>query len=458
MVDPSAAENPGAAPRGAVAELSAAVDSLTREMEKDLPFGTAGERLETISAARAQMDRLTLAMLEPLARMEASGELRPEGGHTNLAEYVTHAWGVGPTPAKHLAALARGLHQQSLPHTRQGLNEGSLSVAEAGAIAWGADEQARHCTDRCHPDAGLVREKVEYGMVGAKRQRPRLSVAKLGTLATDLGRQLHPVQGEQSYQDAFDGRGAQLSTTFQDTFELKAWGPAEDGEKLKAALEAFTVPYGQDPHQGRHERTYDALMAATGFAHAHQECAQRPGPTAFINITVPLSTFIGIPGDEPARTQDGQAMATSVVRAMAGDAALRRLIYDPDTGQTQISTARRCATGRQRAQAFYGHTTCAWEEGCDRPVSWCEADHIHAFSHGGPTTADNLQPLCREHNQTKHHRSLQRDQRYWAQHTGPTRPPGRSPDHPSDRPPGPRPRPEPPGQDPPPEQPPDPPG
>lgn len=41
--------------------------------------------------------------------------------------------------------------------------------------------------------------------------------------------------------------------------------------------------------------------------------------------------------------------------------------------------------------------------GCNRPPSWCEVHHIHAWEHGGATTLDNLVMACRAHHRLLHH-------------------------------------------------------
>ena len=40
--------------------------------------------------------------------------------------------------------------------------------------------------------------------------------------------------------------------------------------------------------------------------------------------------------------------------------------------------------------------------GCFRRAVTCDLDHIHPFSHGGHTSACNLQPLCARHHKLKH--------------------------------------------------------
>ena len=114
-------------------------------------------------------------------------------------------------------------------------------------------------------------------------------------------------------------------------------------------------------------------------------------------------------GGGPARTEDGNVVAASVVRAMAPEAQLRRLVFDDRTGlPLDLGRAQRLAPGYLRTLAFAKHSTCAWKGGCDVPVSRCEADHITEFSHGGTTSAANLQPLCSTHNRLKYRRNTRR--------------------------------------------------
>ena len=44
--------------------------------------------------------------------------------------------------------------------------------------------------------------------------------------------------------------------------------------------------------------------------------------------------------------------------------------------------------------------TCRFP-GCDKPTAATEADHTHAWAHGGDTDVDNLALLCPEHHRQK---------------------------------------------------------
>ena len=421
MTNHTAASSTGTAPDAAVAVLGAAAQDVISSFDGDIPFGAAAGVLERIAAVHAQIDTLKLAMLAPLAQMEASGELLEEGGQKSVKDYATHAWGIHSGEAERLALLATGLHQENLPHTAQALADGALTLGEASAIASGADREVKKRDTTARPDPEQYRSMIETGLVGAKRKREAMSVRSLTRTANALGLELNPDRPEKNEEQAFAERGARLMRTFDGSFHFEAWGPAGDAERLQAALESYTAPYDGDAPTSRYARTYDALMAATGFAHGHHGCEAAPGPKAVINITVPLSTFMdqdSQDGDQgqgfgggggPARTEDGNVIAASIVRAMAPEAQLRRLVFDDKSGlPLDLGRAQRLAPGYLRTLAFAKHSTCAWGGGCDVPVSRCEADHITEFSHGGVTSAANLQPLCSTHNRLKYRRNTRR--------------------------------------------------
>ncbi|WP_460778739.1 HNH endonuclease signature motif containing protein, partial [Nocardiopsis nanhaiensis] len=119
-------------------------------------------------------------------------------------------------------------------------------------------------------------------------------------------------------------------------------------------------------------------------------------------------------GAGPAVTQDGQVVSMAAIRALAPNSVLRRMITSPkgdrvlDVGRTQ-----RDATGALRDAGMFGHTTCAWYQGCNFPASGSEADHKQSFSAGGSTSADNIQPLCSDHNRLKYRRETNPEASIW---------------------------------------------
>ncbi len=55
-------------------------------------------------------------------------------------------------------------------------------------------------------------------------------------------------------------------------------------------------------------------------------------------------------------------------------------------------------------QAAERDLTCVFPW-CTRPAEACDIDHVIPYSEGGPTSSDNIGPLCRRHHRLKTHHS-----------------------------------------------------
>ncbi|GAB3742374.1 hypothetical protein GCM10027590_58020 [Nocardiopsis nanhaiensis] len=427
-----------------MAAMGAARGKITSEMAEVPPTGVAGQVLDVISQVFEDFDQAQLSMLLRLAQLEAAGTLLEAGGQRSVQNWLIHSVGMAPGEANGRAELARRLFAQELPATREGLDSGLLSIGEAVAVCKAADKAVGARNTGRYPDAGLFRRMVEAGILASKAREPAMSTSDIHRLGRELLAQYNPAVVEEQYQAAFDARGARLVRTFDGTFMFEAWGPGEHAEELQCVLRAHEVAYDPERlHVSASERMYDAFMNLVRSASHHptgptdsSEGAEGAGggdgkgskggqdrkraAVAMINIMVPLPTFLGLQAEGdgkaagPAVTQDGQVVSMAAIRALAPNSVLRRMITSPkgdrvlDVGRTQ-----RDATGALRDAGMFGHTTCAWYQGCNFPASGSEADHKISFSAGGSTSADNIQPLCSDHNRLKYRRETNPEASIW---------------------------------------------
>ncbi|GAB3719371.1 HNH endonuclease signature motif containing protein [Nocardiopsis nanhaiensis] len=424
----------------AVAAMGAARGKIASEMAEVPPTGAAGEVLDVISQVFEDFDRAQLSMLLRLAQLEAAGTLLGAGGQRSVQNWLIHSVGMAPVEANGRAELARRLFAQELPATREGLDSGLLSIGEAVAVCKAADKAVGARNTGRYPDAGLFRRMMEAGILASKAREPSMSTSDIARLGRELLAQYNPAVVEEQYQAAFDARGARVVRTFDGTHLFEAWGPGEHAEEFQCVLKAHEVEYDPERlHVSASERMYDAFMNLVRSAQNPTESAggaegqaedgkggkggqgRKRAAVAMINIMVPLPTFLGLQGEDgpatgagPAVTQDGQVVSMAAVRALAPNSVLRRMITSPkgdrvlDVGRTQ-----RDATGALRDAGMFGHTTCAWYQGCNFPASGSEADHKISFSAGGSTSADNIQPLCSDHNRLKYRRETNPEASIW---------------------------------------------
>ncbi|GAB3725140.1 hypothetical protein GCM10027590_29020 [Nocardiopsis nanhaiensis] len=420
-----------------MAATRTAREKITVEMAEVPPAGAAGEVLDVISQVFEDFDRAQLSMLLRLAQLEAAGTLLEAGGQRSVQNWLIHSVGMAPVEANGRAQLARRLFAQELPATREGLDSGLLSIGEAVAVCKAADKAVKARNTKDCPDAGLFRRMVEAGILASKAREPAMSTSDIARLGRELLAQYNPAVVEEQYQAAFDARGARLVRTFDATFMFELWGPGEHAEELQCVLKAHESDYAPERlHVSSSERMYDAFMnlvrsashptESAGGAEGQAEDGKGKGKgrkraaVAMINIMVPLPTFLGLQnqaggeGAGPAVTQDGQVVSMAAIRALAPNSVLRRMVTSPkgdrvlDVGRTQ-----RDATGALRDAGMFGHTTCAWYQGCNFPASGSEADHKISFSAGGSTSADNIQPLCSDHNRLKYRRETNPEASTW---------------------------------------------
>jgi Domain of unknown function (DUF222) len=132
-------------------------------------------------------------------------------------------------------------------------------------------------------------------------------------------------------------------------------------------------------------------------------------PAAVVHVTVPLDTLLGL-DQEPGQLTGYGPITAQAARTLAAhqDSTWQRLLTAPDTGlviKTDPTTYRPTAEVRRHVSARDGHCTFPT---CTMPAAKTDLDHIVPFNHkrpdhGGPTTADNLHPLCRYHHGLKTH-------------------------------------------------------
>lgn len=133
---------------------------------------------------------------------------------------------------------------------------------------------------------------------------------------------------------------------------------------------------------------------------AGRRTAHRTPRRALINVTVPLSTLVG--GDEPGELAGYGPIHPDAARALSLEGPWRRLVTDPvdhrvlNVGRTRYRPPTEIAE-HVRAR----DKTCA-RPGCGADAASCDLDHtVEYHRHGGETSVENLEPLCRRDHAVK---------------------------------------------------------
>ncbi|WP_150256120.1 HNH endonuclease signature motif containing protein [Nocardiopsis deserti] len=412
-----------------VVALAGAREIIDQAWDAEVPPGADESAAEEVAALWAQLEKIRLRALVRMAGLYARGEVARYSGYSTLDKWLVHHGKMPTAQAKDLARLAQHVHEETLPATAQALEENTVALGEAVAIAKATDTAAQTRDAQHFPDEQEYRQGFESALVAAKQERPALSVNQIQAVARQVAYRMDPHRLDRDHEAAHAGRGLSVHDTFQGSYQLQAWGGVGDALVVRAAIDTFTTPPSEDDTRTRSQREHDALIAALRFATTHTGCDNAPAPLVQIRILVPVQTYLNAEGQErPALDERGRVIPAGVVHELAGDSEVVRMLTAPPTGQVlDVGHSRRLASARQRTAAFHGHATCAHPGGCEVPISFCQADHVTSFSRGGRTVVANLQPLCGPHNRAKYQRELRTHQ-----HRGQGRghPPGGDPDPP----------------------------
>ncbi|MCL9793925.1 HNH endonuclease signature motif containing protein [Frankia sp. AgKG'84/4] len=219
-----------------------------------------------------------------------------------------------------------------------------------------------------------------------------------------------------SAQDRLDGGGTgpdpaavrrfTLTDTPEGTTLIHGELDAEGAALLRTALDGLAAPRpGEDAVPDRRSparRRADALIELVGRALSANTVPASGGTRPHLTVTIPWATLVGT-GAAAASTSWGMPLPRSVLARLTCDAAISRIILDPDGLPLDVGRTARTAPPHVRRAVAARDQGCTFP-GCDNPPSWCEVHHVIHWLHDGVTAPHNLVLLCREH-----HRRVHRD-------------------------------------------------
>ena len=88
------------------------------------------------------------------------------------------------------------------------------------------------------------------------------------------------------------------------------------------------------------------------------------------------------------------------MQRLACDGLLHRVLK-ADSVVIDVGRATPTVSGAQWRALKARYKRCCFP-GCDRPIGWTHPHHIEFRAHGGPTTMNNLLPLCFYHHRLVH--------------------------------------------------------
>ena len=299
-------------------------------------------------------------------------------GYADPVDWFARAAGSSAREAR--AAFATVAAVQQCPTTRAALIAGELSLAQAGEIASLPEHEAELLA--------LARRST----LGALRNAAR--TFRLAAVHPD---ELHATQ-----------RGAREFVHWKNDLGMTCFRgalPPEVGVPFVKRLDAETDRVWHAARRARREDTR-AQCAADAFEHLVSDKGKGKSRSPDLVIVVDLRAYRrghAHPG-EVSHIVGGGPIPVRIARELAKDAFLKVVLQDG----VQIHTVAHLGRYRQAeletalalgAPPDFDGVSCA-ELGCDRKfgLQW---DHEDPVANLGPTSADNLQPLCGQHHREK---------------------------------------------------------
>lgn len=101
--------------------------------------------------------------------------------------------------------------------------------------------------------------------------------------------------------------------------------------------------------------------------------------------------------DYPTWADDVGPVPRELLRKVACDAEVTRVVFGPDSQVLDVGRARRTVTGQLRRAVVARDRHCTWP-GCLEPPARCEVHHaVTHWADGGATSVDNAALLCWHH-------------------------------------------------------------
>jgi hypothetical protein len=181
---------------------------------------------------------------------------------------------------------------------------------------------------------------------------------------------------------------------------LELYAPADTVAAMTATLTRLAQQRAEGDTRTLDQRRADTLAALVlAAAGVRATRTSQPSIPTLVHVVVSADTLLR-GGHEPAELSGHGPLTATHARqlAFAPGSQWRWLLAAGDG--TLIHASPNTYTPTRAVARFVRlrDKTCAFPH-CHMPATRCDLDHTVPFNAGGPTTPDNLHPLCRHHHQ-----------------------------------------------------------
>ncbi|WHT17311.1 DUF222 domain-containing protein [Crossiella sp. CA-258035] len=330
------------------------------------------DRLQDCQRIKAFVESVEM---QTLARFAEHRTHDKYGIHEFVEDEIAAALGWSPRAAA--IRLATALDLRRLPRTLDALAEGRIDYMKAKAITEAVapltGDQAASVEDRVLPDA-------RSRSVGSLRSMLRRAVIRAD-----------PGAARKREEKAAESRQLSLWAEEDGMAVLSVKAPAPQTQAAFCYVDKLARTVKDEERTLDQTRTDVALDLLSAKANGGSVSTE-------IRVTVPITTLLG--DDEPAELADHGPITAEMARELAMDANIKRLLTGPD-GSVIGYDARRYKPPTWMTELVKARNPRCTFPGCRRKAHDSDLDHTIPHENGGPTSPDNLGPLCRHHHRLK---------------------------------------------------------
>ncbi|MBT8215576.1 MAG: HNH endonuclease [Acidimicrobiia bacterium] len=360
-------------PGPALAALLAAIDQQDIPPENRVVVMRARQRLANHYAAAVYADMAAIS-----DHMHDTDE-DPHLAHDSAAAEIRTALRLTRRAADNELNLALDLRRR-LPAVHRLLTEGLIDVRRARVIA--------------HSTAHLTPAATQQVTAAVIDDAPNLTTGQLTARLRKLCIEHDPEDARERYTHASTQRRLTTEPNPDGTAHLLGLNLPPD--QVQAATNHIDH-LAKALRRNGETRTMDQLRADV-FLDLLSGNPTTTGGTA--DIRVDLTTLVELTDTAGDLAGYGPVVA-DIARRVASEAAhWTYTATNPETRQAHTGTTRRRPTATQQRTVRSRDTTCVFP-GCRMPATQTDLDHRIRYSDGGPTTPDNLAPLCRHDHRIK---------------------------------------------------------
>ena len=350
-----------------------------------------------------------LETMASIAELMNELEADPEVAHDSAAAEIGAALRLTRRAAEFDLALAVDLKER-LPEVWAALAEGRIDLRRARVIVSGTS----------HLSEAAAREVVGRILEAANR----LTTGQLHALIRKVCVQADPDDAAARYREAVDERRIMVEPSVDGTAHL--YGLDLPPDRVEAAMRRIG-DLAQSLKTRDETRTLDQIRADIFLDLLDGKSHTGGGRRGMLDIHVDLATLVRL-AEDPGELAGYGPVIADIARQVAENqpgAEWRWTLTHPHTGLViDTGTTRRRPSTSQRRHLEARNRSCVFP-GCRMPAADCDLDHRQPWAQGGPTTIDNLAPLCRHNHNTKHrchwtYQPLPNGDYQWTSHLGHT--------------------------------------